>query len=372
MTAELKTLLTLSKSEDLYKGDFEGFISTLLYETAMSLDITRVSYWNYDNGKKEFRCYKLYNKDRNEYVSGMVISKNLCPNYYKSLESNITVIIDVTNVQNCTERIIEEYLNPNNIKSKLDSQIRFENSMLGILSFETEQERIWTQNEEYFSSTAATYISLAYTSKLRQMAEERMIESERTYRHLFDLNPFPMWVYSTETRKFLEVNEATANFYGYSRAEFFDMRVEELHLTEEKALIINYLMKNKDMHEYKKEWKHITKDCREIFVEMYASPIKFWGERAKIVLINNISMQKKAEKDRENMIASLTDYAFFTSHHLRGPVARVLGLLKLLELENTNEGVLDFDTMTRLKNVSFELDSVIREMNRKLDKGIFK
>jgi PAS domain S-box-containing protein len=49
---------------------------------------------------------------------------------------------------------------------------------------------------------------------------ESFRRQEEQYRLLFETNPSPMWVYDTETLKFLAVNEAAIRRYGYSREEF--------------------------------------------------------------------------------------------------------------------------------------------------------
>ena len=44
----------------------------------------------------------------------------------------------------------------------------------------------------------------------RKRAESALRESEVRYRHLFESNPHPMWVYDTGTLHFLAVNDAAA------------------------------------------------------------------------------------------------------------------------------------------------------------------
>src|SRR5262249_27673095 len=50
--------------------------------------------------------------------------------------------------------------------------------------------------------------------------EHALRASEDRYRHLFDENPHPMWVYELSTLKFIEVNDAALRHYGYTREEF--------------------------------------------------------------------------------------------------------------------------------------------------------
>src|SRR6185295_2277338 len=51
----------------------------------------------------------------------------------------------------------------------------------------------------------------------------RVTDSEQRYRILFDGNPHPMWVVDRETLRFLAVNAAAVQRYGYTEAEFLSM-----------------------------------------------------------------------------------------------------------------------------------------------------
>jgi signal transduction histidine kinase len=61
----------------------------------------------------------------------------------------------------------------------------------------------------------------------------------------------------------------------------------------------------------------------------------------------------------------LLEYAFFTAHEVRGPLARILGLVelaKIQELRHEHEEII-----VRLHEAANELDEVIRIINRKLE-----
>ncbi|HEX8333533.1 MAG TPA: PAS domain S-box protein, partial [Segetibacter sp.] len=51
----------------------------------------------------------------------------------------------------------------------------------------------------------------------RKANEATIKSSEERYKLLFYNNPQPMWIYNSKTYKFLEVNEAAVETYGYSR-----------------------------------------------------------------------------------------------------------------------------------------------------------
>ena len=56
--------------------------------------------------------------------------------------------------------------------------------------------------------------SLAAEVDEQRRIAEYLRDSETRYRHLFDANPLPMWVYDLETLKFLAVNDAAIEHYG--------------------------------------------------------------------------------------------------------------------------------------------------------------
>ena len=68
------------------------------------------------------------------------------------------------------------------------------------------------------------------------------IESDRTRARtqmLFEASPTPMWVYDFETLRFLAVNDATVERYGYTRDEFLGgMTIKDIRPPEEVPLLL--------------------------------------------------------------------------------------------------------------------------------------
>jgi len=49
----------------------------------------------------------------------------------------------------------------------------------------------------------------------------------------FDANPHPMWIHDLQTLRFLAVNDAAVEHYGYSRADFLRMTTRDIGPLEE-------------------------------------------------------------------------------------------------------------------------------------------
>jgi tetratricopeptide (TPR) repeat protein len=62
----------------------------------------------------------------------------------------------------------------------------------------------------------------------------------------------------------------------------------------------------------------------------------------------------------------LMEYAFFTAHEVRGPVARILGLIELSKIRDLSDDDRR-QIMIRLEDATTELDDIIRQISRKLE-----
>lgn len=128
--------------------------------------------------------------------------------------------------------------------------------------------------------------------KTRKMLEEN---AER-YKKLFDENPLPMWIYELETLKFLDVNQAAIEKYGYSKDEFLAMTLLDIRPEEEHERLRNDVKFYKNEVQVSSPWKHKLKDGTIIFVEIKSQAINIQGKTSRLVLINDITARIKAEQ----------------------------------------------------------------------------
>ena len=85
--------------------------------------------------------------------------------------------------------------------------------------FDAAEARLYEQLAEDISGA----LDSIETKSVNAEAHSALIESERRYRDLFEVNPQAMWVFDVETLRFLAVNNAAIRSYGYSRDEFLAM-----------------------------------------------------------------------------------------------------------------------------------------------------
>src|SRR5271170_274265 len=93
-------------------------------------------------------------------------------------------------------------------------------------------EHAYDQRDLEFLESVGGHIALAIE---RRRGEEELRKNESILRLLFEYNPLPTWLYEIDTLKFLKVNQAATDLYGYSAEEFERMGVLEIRPEEQRA-----------------------------------------------------------------------------------------------------------------------------------------
>lgn len=92
-------------------------------------------------------------------------------------------------------------------------------------------------------------------------------------------------------------------------------------------------------------------------------------QRSKILEINNnlSSMVKERTLKLESVNQQLTDYAFFNSHKVRGPLARIIGVVNLIKISKESNNIENQEIenyIELLEKSTSDLDIVIKDLNR--------
>ena len=163
-----------------------------------------------------------------------------------------------------------------------------------------------------------------------------MKKTQERFQVLFENNPHPTWVYDRETLRFLEVNRAAVEKYGYSRSEFLQMRITDIRPVEDVEPLLDALKKERP--ELKSsERRYLCKDGRVIPVAV-TSHLAVLNEReVAVVVAEDITELNRAKeilvesKEQAERTTRFKDQFLSTmSHELRTPLNAILGFSELL------------------------------------------
>nr|MBP9199074.1 PAS domain S-box protein [Gemmatimonadales bacterium] len=140
-------------------------------------------------------------------------------------------------------------------------------------------------------------------------AEDDLRRSEERYRLLFDANPEPMWVYDTDTLRFLAVNDAAVRTYGFSRADFLAMTIEDIRPADDRPALGRALTRPEGATPAGGVWCHRRRNGDLVQVEVAAHDIRFAGRPARLVLATDVTERVRREADLARLNAAVTQSA---------------------------------------------------------------
>jgi len=207
----------------------------------------------------------------------------------------------------------------------------------------------------------------------RKLSEIRIKESEKKYSELFHLSPLPMWVFDAKSSLFLDVNNAAIKHYGYTREEFLTMTIRELSPADETMVLEdtfkNYDPQNQFLH--RGTFDHKKKNNEIIKVDIQSSSIKFKGQNARVILANDITESLNYIRAIEEQNEKLKEISWLQSHVVRAPLARIKGLIPLIN--QVKEDITERDMMLDYLSISAnELDEVIFDITNKTNVVSYK
>ena len=116
-----------------------------------------------------------------------------------------------------------------------------------------------------------------------------------SFRLLFESSPVPMWVVERSSLKFLAVNAAAVEHYGYTRDQFLNMTSLDIRPAYERQRALDDARNNFTKDSGEKDWIHNKADGTEILVSSYARPIKYSGKEAAIVSVFDVTERRKQD-----------------------------------------------------------------------------
>ncbi|MEJ1240236.1 PAS domain S-box protein [Chryseolinea sp. T2] len=133
--------------------------------------------------------------------------------------------------------------------------------------------------------------------------------------------------------RILSVNKKCLDVLGYRMDEIVGKDIQDLHTEFNEALIAEMVLALNAGAPYRSEVKTKTAGKSDVWVDMLAIPVESpdGSHEYFLYLSIPISARKALEIVHARALVGLEAIAHRTSHEIRGPLARILGLSQLLE-----------------------------------------
>jgi diguanylate cyclase (GGDEF)-like protein len=158
--------------------DFENTEESIKELTMLSshtLNVSRVSFWLFNEERTAIVCQDLYIRETDAHSHGMILEKQHFPRYFKALSEQSILVIKDARKDVRTSEFKENYLEPLDIFSMLKIPIVQNNEFLGVICHEaTKQQRNWSIEEQEFAMTLSNNIALSIEIKKRYAVQEQL------------------------------------------------------------------------------------------------------------------------------------------------------------------------------------------------------
>jgi PAS domain S-box-containing protein len=138
----------------------------------------------------------------------------------------------------------------------------------------------------------------------RKLKEEAERLAQERYRLLFYESPLPKWIFDEETLRFVEVNDAAIQHYGWSREEFLAMTILDIRPETERARVLKIHNEHRGRLEFRfmGVLKHRKKCGTLIDVEVATNALEQQGRLQVVVVATDVTEKLQAEKEKAKAI----------------------------------------------------------------------
>jgi PAS domain S-box-containing protein len=216
---------------------------------------------------------------------------------------------------------------------------------------------------------------ILYKSIIYSIERKRNIlalkDSEQKYSELFHLSPLPMFVFDPVNLNILNANKAAVQHYGYTKHEFLQMFISDLHAGNGNTLSdkISDFSRNTNYTSLPSISRHKKKSGEIIHIEIQGNQIPYQEKNAMVIMTIDITERLNYIQAIEHQNEKLREISWIQSHMVRAPLARLMGLVSLIR--NIQDNCAEKEIMIDyLEDSANELDNVIREITAKTDVSV--
>jgi PAS domain S-box-containing protein len=155
---------------------------------------------------------------------------------------------------------------------------------------------------------------------------KKLLAAKKDFEELFEKNPQAMWIYDTETLRFVNINQAAIVELGYTKNEFFNMSIADIRHENEKESLESELLKR---HETEDGFVDsgdylLRKKNGEFFYANISSFVTIYKQKkCGIVKAQNVQMLSELRVAQANMLNAINNSALVTITDIDGYIIDV-------------------------------------------------
>ena len=212
---------------------------------------------------------------------------------------------------------------------------------------------------------------------LKKKLEEKLEVSERRYRAIFNNIPNPLFVLDAETLEILDCNGSVLTIYGHSRKEMINRSFLMFFRSDEREHYSAMLKSSLFIDQA----KHLTKNGRELYVNIRISPSKHLDQDSFIVTTSDITQRVEMEQQliQASKMATLGEMATGVAHELNQPLSVIKTASDFFIRKINKDEEIEDDTLDTLsKKIGNNVERAtkiinhMREFGRKSDRILEK
>jgi len=335
-------LLELSHSGPKDLTDAFKLFSTKICE---ALQTERTSIWIYQSDQKLLYCEDLFIFSQGTHQAGKVLFADQFPRYFSALQNTRFINASDARTDDQTSEFSEPYLIPEDIYSMLDTPIRYEGRLAGVLCCETVgHQRKWTNDEIEFSTSAAEILSTFIQTEKGRQLEKALNESELKYRKIVDNAVIGIY-HSNIAGQIVFANEAMVHMFEFtSMEEALQCSIESLYRSvSEREEFISLLLQKKILRNHELALISKLGNPKMVLINAFLDQDKILG------MIMDITDRKKDEEEvkearlrAEESDRLKTSLMANMSHEFRTPMNAILGFSDLISNESGDPDIVFF------------------------------
>ncbi|MCB2182726.1 MAG: PAS domain S-box protein [Desulfobulbaceae bacterium] len=219
--------------------------------------------------------------------------------------------------------IVFEY----NITSAICVPMMISDEVTGVLIGHTREKRQFSDDDFLLYQSFANQAAVAINNSLHL---NRLEESEKKFRTFFDNASDAIIIYDLDG-KLIEVNKVTCDKLGYSRDELLAMNPGEIVAERFAPLIGNRIRSIVHSHEKFFETAHVSRDGKEIPIELSCKLIHHNSQPAILGIARDITERKKVEKEllKVRKLESVGILAGGIAHDFNNILTAIIGNINL-------------------------------------------